>query len=199
MKKTMILITGLLFLSFCASLKIINVRYELPETSGILKGKRIYISFQDQRAEEGLLGPGAKDQLKGFTGRFAFAISEKGDPGFRVGTYDVETVIKEAFKNRLESQGAIITSKRDKKAYTLLIVLKRFYIDFRNRSWHFEMSYEAKLIKDNKVFGFRTISGESERLKIMGVSQLERIMGELFTELINRLDMIEIFKKAGAV
>lgn len=198
MKRIWPLILGLsFFISYCATIQVINLRYELPERSNILKGKRVYISFMDRREDKELLGPGAKDELKGFTGRFSFAIAEKGDPGFRVGTYDVERITREAFKKRLESQGAIITDKKDRNVYNFLIVLKRFYIDFRERRWHFGMAYEVKLYKNKRMLAGRSISGDSERFKIIGVSQLERIMGELFTELINRLDVKELFSKAG--
>jgi len=183
----------------CYSIKIVNVKYMVPDETGVLKGRKVYLAFKDNRKVYDILSPSAKQELRDFSGYFAFSVSRKDDVGFRIGTFNVETMIKEAFKRRLESAGAVLIPSESREDYTMVISLNRFIIDLRKRTWSFEMSYDVKLKKGKKLFGSRSISGEAERVKIFGVSQLERIMSELFTKLINRCDLKGLFQQEGNV
>jgi hypothetical protein len=59
------------------------------------------------------------------------------------------------------------------------------------------MAYEARLSKDGKVLARQIVSGEGERMKIMGREQADIILGEVFTDLVNRVDLDRLFREAG--
>ena len=60
-----------------------------------------------------------------------------------------------------------------------------------------KISYEAKLLKEGKVLATRTVSGQAERFKLIGRDEADRAMGEIFSDMINRLDVVGLFKSLG--
>jgi hypothetical protein len=56
--------TGILFLLAtvvsCATVSDLNVAYRLPPKSDALKGKKVFLGFQDERVSKDILGEGAK-------------------------------------------------------------------------------------------------------------------------------------------
>jgi hypothetical protein len=60
-----------------------------------------------------------------------------------------------------------------------------------------KMSYEAKLLKEGKVLATRTINGQAERFKLIGRDEADRAVGEIFTDMINRLDVLDLFQSTG--
>jgi hypothetical protein len=58
------------------------------------------------------------------------------------------------------------------------------------------MSYEAKLIKDGTVLAAQIIEGEAERVKVMGRKEADTVTGEIFTDMVNRLDLSRLFQQA---
>ncbi len=59
------------------------------------------------------------------------------------------------------------------------------------------MDYEAKLVKDRKELAKQMISGQGERLKLVGRRQADIILGEIFTDLVNKANMSRLFRQAG--
>ena len=59
------------------------------------------------------------------------------------------------------------------------------------------MEYEARLVKGKEILAKQTISGQVERLKIVGRGQADVAMDELFSDLINRTDVGRLLKKAN--
>jgi hypothetical protein len=60
------------------------------------------------------------------------------------------------------------------------------------------MAYEAKLQPGDTVRASQTVAGEAERAKILGVKQADQVMSELFTDMVNRLDLKGLIQKSRA-
>ncbi|MCD4716111.1 MAG: hypothetical protein K8R45_05145, partial [Desulfobacterales bacterium] len=75
--------------------------------------------------------------------------------------------------------------------------LNEFLLDLVDQRWMVKMSYEAKLLKEGKVLATRTVSGQAERFKLIGRDEAGRAVGEIFTDMINRLDVLGFFQSAG--
>ena len=56
------------------------------------------------------------------------------------------------------------------------------------------MNYEARLVKNNQVLNKLMINGQSDRAKIVGRAQADKVMGDLFTDLVNTLDVVKLFQ-----
>jgi hypothetical protein len=57
------------------------------------------------------------------------------------------------------------------------------------------MSYQAGLSKNSGQVAKESVNGSAERLKVMGKSDAEKILGELVTDMVNKLDVANLFKQ----
>ena len=56
------------------------------------------------------------------------------------------------------------------------------------------MTYQANLFKQDRFIGGETITGSAERLRVAGSKEAERVIGELITDVVNRLNLNALFK-----
>jgi len=87
-------------------------------------------------------------------------------------------------------------SYTEKTEPVIEIDLKKFFLDLVDRKWVAEISYEARLIKNNKLLATETISGNAERFKMFPQSDAEKVLGEIFTDVVNKLDFGKLFQQA---
>lgn len=180
----------------CATKSYINVNYQLPLSSYDLKGKKIFLELKDIRSVKTIFGEKAKTKFKNFTGLFLFSLPKGGKKNFVVGAVDLPSLFKTAFSKRLENMGIEVLTEPEKTEPVIEIDLQNFLLDLVNRKWVAEISYEARLIKDNKLLARETISGNAERLKMLSQSDAEKVLGEIFTDVVNKLDFRKLFQQA---
>ena len=58
------------------------------------------------------------------------------------------------------------------------------------------MSYRANLLSNGRLLSKESVSGEAERLKVMGKSDAEKVLGELLTDMVNKLNLVKLFQQA---
>jgi hypothetical protein len=175
----------------------LNVRYQLPSQSDRLKGREVVLVVEDARMENTILGQGAKEDFENFPGSISLSIARQNKTGPVIGLYGPSALIEEGFRRRLENEGMELVSGRNLGKAELLVVLKEFMLDLVDRRWVVRMGYEAKLLKEGKVLATRTVSGQAERFKLIGRDEADRAVGEIFTDMINRLDVLGLFQSAG--
>ena len=73
------------------------------------------------------------------------------------------------------------------------VEIKIFKIDLINRKWKANVSYETSLTADGKNIVKETVSGKAERVKLVGSKAAQEVVGDLFTDMINRLDINRLF------
>ena len=181
----------------CATVPELRLNYRLPLESDTLSGKKMSLMFEDNRAEEHILGERAKWEFENFSGNISFSISRGSEPGFKIGVYDLPSLFMEAFKRRMENSGVQVVSGRKRGEIQLVIELKEFLLDLINRKWIVKIGYEAKLARDGEVLASQMISGQAERLKLVGRGQAHTVLGEIFTDLVNKVDLSKLFRQAG--
>jgi hypothetical protein len=191
----LLLFTAILFA--CAPIHYLNINYRLPSKTDGLKGRKVFLGIEDSRSIKNIIGDGARKEYEKFSGNISFSLAKGDDPGFKIGVYEVPSLFKEAFKNRLENLGMEVLPNGERGAAGLVIVLKEFILDLQNRKWQVRMGYEARLIKDGKLLSKQTISAQGERLKLFGREQADTVTGEIFSDLVNRLDVEGLFRQAG--
>jgi hypothetical protein len=181
----------------CAPMPYLNVNYRLPGKADTLKGKTVFLTIQDTRGAKEILGRGARKQLKDFSGNISLSVARGTDPGFKVGVYEIDSFLKEVFKRRLEDAGIEVVSLRKEGQVEMVILIKDFLLDLVGRNWTVTMGYEARLVKDKRQLSTQGISGEAERVKLIGQREADRVLGEIFTDMVNRLDLGRMFQQAG--
>ena len=192
---------GMLFVlmavSSCTTIPELKVTYQLPMRSDALKGKKVFVGFEDARKSKDLIGKGAQGPYKNFSGNITLFFARGDDTGFKMGVYHIPALFKEVFKERLEYLGVEVVSDRKESEIEMVIVLKDLLLDLVDRDWVVTMDYEARLMKDGEFLASQTISGQAERLKVLGRRDADKVMGEIFSDVVNRLDVPRLFQQAG--
>ncbi len=183
----------------CTTIPELKVTYQLPMRSEALKGKKVFVGFEDARKSKDLIGKGAQAQYKNFSGNMTLFFTRGDQEGFKIGVYHVPALFNEVFKERLEHLGAEVVSERKESEVEMMIVLKELLLDLSGRDWVVRMDYEAKLMKQGEFLASQTISGQAERLKVLGRRDADKVMGEIFSDVVNRLDVPRLFQQAGLI
>jgi hypothetical protein len=58
------------------------------------------------------------------------------------------------------------------------------------------MNYRAGLLDEGSLLSKESVSGEAERLSVTGKSDAEKILGELLTDMANKLNLVRLFQQA---
>jgi hypothetical protein len=180
----------------CASPSYLNVRYNLPPASDVLQGKKVVLNIIDTRSNKNIFSEKAQKEFDNFDGSFVLSSTEDKISG-PVKLLDLPFLFKEALKKRLETMGVEVVTGDMNDAPLLEITLKKFFLDLKDRNWIADISYETKLTRDNKNIARMNISGKGERYKVMGKGAGEKLIGEIFSDSINDLDIQKLFKNVG--
>ena len=183
----------------CTTVHEVQVLYKMPLCSGVLQGKRLKFILSDQRQIKEFLKPGAKRELKHFSTNLSFAVAKYNEAGFKIGSYCPLEAIKEAFRRRLESEGIVLAETSGLSVPELEIVLKDFSLDFFDRKWVACMSYDARLKVDGRVVATQSVSSSAERFKLISKKGADMAIGDIFTDTINRLDLVGLFRNAHLI
>ena len=198
-------LVGILFLLIgavsCATVPELKINYRLPPKSEALQSKRVVVGFEDARASKDLMGRGAKKEYKNFTGNITYSLAREDEPGFRRGAYKVPSLFKDVFQRRLRYLGAEVVSSKEYSDVELRVILKELLLDLVKedlvkKKWTVAMSYEAQIIQNGEVLASQKISGQGERVKVVGKGDADKVMGEVFEDLVNRLDVPRLFQQA---
>ena len=188
-----IVMTGLV--SACASKPFLKVQYQLPSSSTALTGETISLTISDLRKDAAFLSGNAKKSIENFNDTYSLVVVGDDGSGDLIGAYDVDSLLREIFKQRLENEGVQVFATAENANTSLAIDLKEFNLDIVDHKWLLRMSYQAGLSKNKGIIAKESVSGSAERLKVMGKTDAEKILGELVTDMVNRLDVAKLVEK----
>lgn len=188
---SMILFIGILT-SFCASKNLLTVKYQLPPQPVQPKEIKVALQVKDMRENPNIATKSARLALKNFTEDFVLIVAQENKNDRLVGAFGLSSMLKKIFKHRLENAGVVVTEEQEPSIPLVEIVLKEFTIDLPNRNWVITMNYQANLIEQNRVVAGETVTGSAERLRVIGSKDAEIVLGELVTEVANKLNLNEL-------
>jgi hypothetical protein len=188
---TLLFVTGA-----CSSKPFFVVHYQLPSPSNTLAGKEVSQVTIDIREAKAFLSENAKKSFREFNETYSLVVLKEDGSGNLLGVFELEALITEIFKQRLTGLGLQVSAPANQTAYELEIKLKEFKLDLAGRKWIFNMSYQANLLKNRKLLAMESVNGSAERLKVMGHSDAEKMLGELLTDMVNKLDLVKLFQQA---
>jgi len=176
----------------CATLPSMNVTYKTMPKSGILEGREIYFRFIDKRSDKDIIGQGAKEIYKHFSGNINFIVSKGKKDESLVGVYEAESLFKNALAIYLENMGLRLLPEPKPGIPELAIKLHDFVLDLSGRRWVARIVYEAEFIQDGDVL-IREFRGEGEKYRISRLTQADQVISETFTDIVNQLDVKRMF------
>jgi hypothetical protein len=186
----------LLFAGACSSKPFLIVHYQLPSPSDTLAGKEVRPIVFDLRENKAFLSENAKKSIKQFNETYSLVAIKEDGSGNLLGIYEVDTLISELFIQRLNNLGARVPPPTNTSEYELEIKLNDFKLDLVGRKWIMNMSYQANLLKDGRLFAMESVSGSAERLKVRSKSDAEKLLGELMSDMVNKLNLAKLFQQA---
>jgi hypothetical protein len=186
-----------LVLGGCATIPELKLLYQLPPPQDRLKGQTVFLSIQDARATKDIISGGASEDYRGFTGNVSLSIARSNESGFKMGAFDFDGLMREGFRRRLETSGITVSPTHLPSEPELQVIVQTFNLDRVDLNWVANMSYEARLLMGDRVLAKQTVSGSAERAKILGKSDADKAVSEVFTDTVNRLDIDGLFSEAG--
>jgi len=197
-KAGILLVLMLFFLcAACASIPYISVNYRIPVSTSTLQGQELALVTVDERKSKEIIGPGARNDYRNYGGDISYSLTKSGGSTFKIGVFEAPVLLGEAMKAKLKNQGVHVVSKPGESDLLMELALKEFSLDLVNREWQFQMSYEARLVREGRVLSRQEIAGQAERGKILQRREADRVVEELFTDLVNRFDLERLLQKGG--
>ncbi len=195
---TISLILSLFFIG-CAPRSYLIVDYKIPPNTNELRGLKARIQIKDLLEDTDVLTPAAAEQFKGFKGRYSIAWVTEDGTRTVAAERDLAGLFYETFKKRLERLGVEIAPDTDDKAPLFQVLINTFKVDLADNKWMARMSYEASLSIDNQLVAKELGSGSADRFKIIGRKGADTTLSELFSDIINKLDIVKLFRQAKMI
>jgi outer membrane lipopolysaccharide assembly protein LptE/RlpB len=194
--KQVVFILLALCIAACAKPYHLNVRYDIPEKRMDLPKTSIAVKIIDARENSAIFSEKAQKEFDRWDGTYVLADPETV-PGGAVETSDLPGLFKKALKKRLEAMNITVVDEETNAVPTLVLTLERFLLELKSRTWTSDFSYEVTLSKDGAKTGRERINAQAERTKVIGKAGGEKLIGEIFTEGINKLNLKKLFENAG--
>ena len=172
------------------------IHYQLPAPSETLAGKKVQLAVTDARADKAFLSDSARKSLLSFNDTFSLVVLKQDGSGNLLGVYDLTALLSQIFSQRITNMGMQVVPTAESADFKLEIKLKEFRLDLASRKWVANMNYQADLLKDGNVRAMETVSGSAERLQLLKKSDAEKVLGELLTDMANKLDLVRLFQQA---
>ncbi|MGD8366769.1 MAG: hypothetical protein PVG78_03925 [Desulfobacterales bacterium] len=184
------------FAAGCSKPSYIDVRYGLPAPSDALSGTKVALRVMDERPDRAVFAGDAKEEFEYFTGIYSLSVGEE-DRSHVIGTYELPGLLAEAFRQRLTALGVEVVTPPAEGVPLVEIVLRRFQIEGAGHKWLADVSYEARLVIDGNLRATQNVAGNAERTRLMGPGGAEKVIGEIFTDSVNKFDLQKLMNKAG--
>jgi hypothetical protein len=155
----------------------------------------IRLSVVDQRVNPDPLSITAREKLKNFYGNYMLIMAPKGENDPIAGIYDLKTLFETVFQKRLAQMGIRVVDSTSEQIPKLEVAITRFQLDLRDHKWHFQMSYDTRLMKDGNVHVKQTFSGQTELVHVPGMDDSGTTVSGMYADLINELDIAALLSK----
>jgi hypothetical protein len=190
---------SIVLLSGCAGRNYLLVDYQVPMDSKQLQGQTVRLQIADQRESKTMLSPDAAYQFPEFSGIFSLAWIMPDRERILAGEHLLEALFKATFTKRLAEMGIHTSDDPNSAVPVLTINLTHVHIDLQNRRWRTELAYDAVLTAKGHPIARENVHGNAERVRVIGRKGADTVLSEIFSDVVNRLDLIKLFRSAGLV
>ena len=178
----------------CASTDFLPVRYQLPSSEADLSGRQVFLEVVDARSQASIFGPSMQEDFRHFTGNFALKVARGESAEMMLGAYDLKGLFRAALAQRLKQAGVAVVEAPS--APRMTVTLTRFELRQDTLKWYADISYQAELSRIESLKASQNVSGTEERMRVPGSKNIEKVLGDIFTTIINRLDLNRLFAAA---
>lgn len=187
------------FLSSCTGRPYLIVDYQVPLATQQLKGQTTTLRIDDQRSNHAILSPQAAIQFQDFKERYSLAWITADQGRILAGEHDLTALFQTTFEKRLMMLGATIAPIGDSTAPQMVIVLETFNIKLQGRKWLADVGYRAILTAEGHPVAKEYVRGNAERIRVIGRKGADMVISDIFTDVVNRLDVAKLFQNADLI
>jgi hypothetical protein len=195
LKMTTLLLAAALCFS-CTQKSYIDVDYRLPAPADTLTGRAVFVKTADLRGDTEIFNERAKKKFDHFTGLFSLSVEMPEDQQKVLGAYELPMLFEVALKQRLQKLGVGAADTPSPSVPVFQININQFRINLIGQKWMADISYEASLSQGAQLVAREVVTGSAERIKVIGSGGAEKVIGEIFTEMINQLNIERLFQQA---
>jgi hypothetical protein len=188
-------LTVLLAFIACTPRTYLMIDYRVPPPSERLQGQQVRIEIKDLRSDHQIFTPTAQAEFENFNNRYKLSVIADKQTTL-LGEKNLQGLFLAAFKKRLKRLDADIAPPESAKATLFQILIQEIHIDLQDHKWAARIRYEADLVQDNRPVARETVSGTAERVRILGSGGADEALSDIFTDVINRLDIVKLFQRA---
>lgn len=181
----------------CAKSPYINVDYRPPDGHPVMiPAETVAIEAVDLREDTPIFNDEAKNTFKNFSGEFSLLMRESESQQTSLGHHTLPQLFETAFAQRLQRLGVDVIDRPSPETLRFQIGISQFRIGLDGNTWRTDISYKASLLEDGKTVTSETVTGSAKRPKIAGRGGAEKAISEIFTDVINQLDIERLFAEA---
>jgi hypothetical protein len=173
----------------CGGRSYMNVVYQLPEAYKGFPDQPVFLEVSDQRAAADIFTSEAKNAFRHFTGLFSLEVVGADGRSQMAGAYDLAGLFEEALRERFRRQSVTLLDTPQPNADRLEVSVKTFRIDLKHHKWIADLEYAVALHKPSGTVLTEKIHGNAERVKLLGKGDIEKVIGEIFSDSVNRLNL----------
>ncbi len=175
------------------------VDYQLPPVTDQLIGQKVRIEVKDVRQDLQVFTPAAADHFQNFQNRYSLTWVSQNKNRIMAGEKDLQDLFLETFKKRLEQMGAEVVSTDNPQIPLFQVLINSLKVDLKGRTWSAKAGYEASLSVDSQIVARETVSGQAEKPYIVGRKGADDSLSDIFTSVINKVDLIKLFQQAKMI
>ena len=187
---------SIVFISGCAGRNYLMVDFRMAAASPELSGQTVRLQVEDRRQPGTVLAPGAAYQFPDFSGIYSLALIMPDQARVLAGEHQLSGLFETAFEKRLAELGVGTTDADGPEVPLMTITLKQFTLDLKDHKWMADLSYDAALTLKDHPSARENVRGSAERVRVMGLTGADTVISEIFSDVVNRLDIPKLFRNA---
>ena len=193
------LIVVLLFIEGCAGRAYLIVDYTVTPRSQYLKGQSVVIQVEDLRKNKAVMEPRALRAFPDFQNRYGLAWIMPNRQRILAGEHDLSDLFKQTFKKRLERLGVNVVPDMDPSIPVFKISMNTVRIKLIGLKWYATVSCTAGLVVGERRVAGETVTGNAERVRVIGRKGADVVLSNIFTDVVNRIDVVKLFQQANLI
>jgi hypothetical protein len=181
----------------CARKPYVPVHYQMPPAGQSAHERPVHVTLADRPISGRVFSARAQAEAKIETDALSLVVAAGETAPESLGTMPPDALLLEGMTLRMRQMGLTVRSVAGQGDSTMVLTLDRFKVDFARKYWTVDIGYTLLLKGKGSRTVSQSISASGERRKLFGTKELEILIGDVFTDAVNRIDLNDLIGKAG--
>jgi hypothetical protein len=193
------LVVVLMVIGGCTGRAYLIVDYAVTPRSQYLKGQSVVIQVEDLRKTKSVMEPRALRAFPDFQNRYSLAWIMPNRQRILAGEHDLSELFEQTFKKRLERLGVNVVQDVDPSIPVFKISMNTVRIKLIGVKWYATVSCTAGLVVNEQRVAGETVTGNAERVRVIGRKGADTVLSNIFSDVVNRIDVVKLFQQAKLI